>query len=410
MTTAPLGIPLDSPAVGTDLGPTPCGSRLDAAEPAASAPGPTLGLTFSGGGFRATLAAVGMLRFLSDADLLGKVRYVSSVSGGSIANGLLALAWPRLREAGHTTAPLEAELIDPVVSRLSHRSLKRALVLNAPRLIGPKNRTDLLGDLLDSWFFGGVQLEQLDPQVRWIVNAANMTTGVRFAFERDLLGDYVSGRVPTAGSGVRLAQAVAASAAVPGAFAAWTVKGLQFPCASTAPKLLDGGVYDNTGLQALDKDHDDVFTVTMNAGGLLRGGAYGRIPIVRDLSRANALLYRQSTALRTNMMVTAFRRSKGLPISSPLPVGARRGVLVNLGTVFDEQGSPSLNAWRARFPEERAWCGRDLALYPTVFNRMPEELCRRLIYRGWWLIGAAFSDYYPELVPAPEAISPPPLG
>jgi NTE family protein len=205
-----------------------------------------------------------------------------------------------------------------------------------------------------------------------------------------------------------LAQAVAASAAVPGAFAAWTVKGLRFPCASAAPKLLDGGVYDNTGLQALDRGHNDVFTVTMNAGGLLRAGAYGRIPIVRDLSRANALLYRQSTGLRTNMMVSAFKRSKDLPISSPLPDSARRGVLVNLGTTFG-QGSQSLDAWRSRFPEERTWRGRDLALYPTVFDRIPRELCHRLIYRGWWLIGAAFSDYYPELVPGLDTISPPPL-
>jgi NTE family protein len=59
-------------------------------EPTPATPGPTLGLTLSGGGFRATFAAVGALRYVADAGLLGSVRCVSSVSGGSIANGLLA--------------------------------------------------------------------------------------------------------------------------------------------------------------------------------------------------------------------------------------------------------------------------------------------------------------------------------
>ncbi|MFZ5851560.1 MAG: hypothetical protein ACOYY2_09230, partial [Actinomycetota bacterium] len=51
---------------------------------------------------------------------------------------------------------------------------------------------------------------------RFIVNAANTTTSARFGFEREAVGDYVAGEVPTVGTGLRLAQAVAASAAVPG--------------------------------------------------------------------------------------------------------------------------------------------------------------------------------------------------
>lgn len=399
---------LESPALGSGERIQPCGDLLRPAEPVPAATGPTLGLTFSGGGFRATFAALGALRYVADAGLLGSVRYVSSVSGGSIANGLLARHWPALRTSGFTAAALDRLVIAPAIERVSGRSLKLTLIRDVWRTFGSDTRTDLLADKFDDWFFGGQRLEDLDGEVRWVVNAANLITGVRFSFERDFVGDYVVGLAPTAGSGLRLSQAAAASAAVPGAFAPWKVEGIAFPCATRPPVLLDGGVYDNTGLEVLDGDrHQKVFTVTMNAGGLLRPGGYGKIPLVRELSRANSLLYRQSTSLRTRMMVRSFRLGEGVPLGGDLPKGARQGVLVGLSTDFDDPGG-ELAAWREAFPEVRTWDNSDLSLVPTVFDKLPRELCRKLVYRGWWLAGAAIARYHPSLGPAPSSIQPPP--
>lgn len=404
-----IGAPLDSPALGAGHTIQRCGDTRRPAEPARPVTGPTLGVTLSGGGFRATFAAAGLVRYLADAGLLKNARFVSSVSGGSIANGLLATRWPELRARAFDASAVDELIVDPLVRRVSGGSLKTALLVRAWRIVGRSTRTDLLARQMDEWFFDGARLEDLDPEVRFVINAANVVTGVRFTFERDVVGDYVSGLAPTAGTGLRLAQAAAASAAVPGAFAAWELADVTLPCAERAPVLLDGGVYDNTGLEVLDGDHyDHVFTVTMNAGGLLRPGGYGRIPVIRDLARANALLYRQSTALRTRMMVGAFRRGRDLPIDAPMPDGARRGVLVGLATSFEEDVS-RLAPWRARFPEARTWKGEDLALVPTVFDKLPEALCRRLVYRGWWLTGAAVATYYPQLAPDPEDLAAPPL-
>ncbi len=90
---------LDNATLGTGRRITPCQAKgqPDVAKPAPPPNGPTIGLTFSGGGFRATLAGLGMIRYLADADLLKNVRYSSSVSGGSVTNGLLAKHWPALR-------------------------------------------------------------------------------------------------------------------------------------------------------------------------------------------------------------------------------------------------------------------------------------------------------------------------
>lgn len=364
----------------------------------------------SGGGFRATLAGLGALRLLADIGKLGQLRYLSSVSGGSITNAVTARFWRDLRAHQFRSEAYDELVIDPVVLRISRQSLKASLIRGLWRTIGPDTRTDLLSRRFDEWFFHGTTLESLDAEVRWIFSAANLVTGVRFSFERDVVGDYTTGLVPTADSGLLLSQAVAASAAVPGAFAPLVLKELSFPCATEAPALVDGGVYDNTGLEAIDGEgYRQAFLVTMNAGGLLRPGSYGKIPVLRDLARANSLLYRQSTTLRTRHMVDLFRRGSRVPDGEPVPIGARRGVLAGLATDVADDGPDALSRWRQVHPEYRTYQGRDLSCVPTVFDRMEPALCRALVYRGWWLIGATLSLYHPGCMPDPKEIAAPRL-
>ncbi|SNX55945.1 NTE family protein [Streptomyces sp. TLI_55] len=399
---------VDSPTLGTGLQARPCGDTLrPAAPPPAADP---VALALSGGGFRATLSALGVIRLLADAGMLRDLRYASSVSGGSIANGLLAAHWAALRQQGFTTAAVDELLVEPTLERITSLSLKKALLRGLWRTLGPATRTDLLARRLDEWFFHGTGLADLDPQVRWILNAANLTTGTRFTFERDVYGDYAIGLAPTAGTGLKLCRAVAASAAVPGAFPPLVLDRASFPCGTDAPALLDGGVYDNTGTESVDGErYRDVFLLVLNSGGLLRPGPYGGVPVVRDLARANSLLYRQSTALRTRLIVERFRRGHAAGPDGPLPPGSRRGVLVALATDFAEHGAGQLDKWRAAFPEHRTYDGRDLALVPTVFDRMPQPLCRALVYRGWWLAGAGLAAYHPHRLPNLTALTPPPL-
>jgi NTE family protein len=396
----------DSPVNGTGLRLRPCTEGVSPPEPPPN--DSRLAVTLSGGGFRATLAGVGALRLLADAGLLGDLGYLSSVSGGSITNGMTARAWPKLRAAGFATGAFDDGVTEPLVQRISGGSLKRALIRGLWRTLGADTRTDLLARRFDEWFFDGELLEDLDGGVRWIFSAANLVSGVRFGFEGDVVGDYTVGLCPTAGSGLRVSQAVAASAAVPGSFAPMVIDQLTFPCATEPPVLLDGGVYDNTGLEAFDSEpYRHTFLCTMNAGGLLQPGYTGRIPVVRDLTRSNSLLYRQSTSLRTRDMVARFRRSEGLPPDEPLPDGARRGVLVALASDFDRVGKGRIAEWLAAHPERRTYRDRDLALVPTVFDKLDEGLCRALIHRGWWLVGAALAAYHPERLPRIDLPEPP---
>jgi NTE family protein len=388
--------PLASPALGTASSDLiePCAVRepLPAVPP--PAPGGALALAFSGGGFRATLAALGVLRFLADAGLLHRGRYVSSVSGGSLANGLLAGHWRELEQESFSASALDRIVIEPFIERISSDSLIRKLLANSWRIAGPRTRTHLLADCLDEWFYGGRLLEQLPAECRFVFNAANLTTGVRFGFERDVFGDYVLGRRSTAGSGLRLADAVAGSAAFPGAFAPLVLRGFEFPCAQgRVPKLLDGGAYDNMGLEAVD-DLPETFLVALNAGGLFHTGRIGGLPFIRNLTRVNSLLYRQSTALRRREMVSRFQAfEKARAQGQPTPEWGRQGVLFGLATTFDKP-SPTWTEGRPEHDELRL----KLALVKTTFARFRAELCRQLVYRGWWLAGCSIATFHPALL------------
>ena len=54
-----------------------------------------IGITLSGGGFRAVLYHLGLIRFLRDAGILPRVHHICAVSGGSIMAAHLVLNWDR---------------------------------------------------------------------------------------------------------------------------------------------------------------------------------------------------------------------------------------------------------------------------------------------------------------------------
>lgn len=69
-----------------------------------------------------------MLRFVADAGLLGRVRWVSSVSGGSIANGLFAHHYRDVEQEGFTPEALDQLVIKPFVTKISNQSLTWKLI------------------------------------------------------------------------------------------------------------------------------------------------------------------------------------------------------------------------------------------------------------------------------------------
>src|SRR5438132_10231799 len=70
-----------------------------------------IGLALSGGGFRATLYHLGLVRFLRDAHILPSVTHITAVSGGSILAAHLALNWDRYNGSANDFEAAAAELL-----------------------------------------------------------------------------------------------------------------------------------------------------------------------------------------------------------------------------------------------------------------------------------------------------------
>jgi len=225
----------------------PCASGVHPRFPSEPEVGPPVGLTLSGGGFRATFAGLGVARYLADVGLLENLWISSSVSGGSVANAILATNWAELRARGFAPQAVDELVIDPTVAKIASKSLKAHLIKNVWRTAGGRTRTDLLAWAFDKWFIGDVTLDELDAGVRWVFNASNMATGTRFTFERSMIGDYVNGFVSTDDIKIKVALAAAVSAAVPGAFAVTKLEDVDLPCRGIdTARLLDGGAYVTT--------------------------------------------------------------------------------------------------------------------------------------------------------------------
>ena len=84
-----------------------------------------IGLALSGGGFRATLFHLGVVRFLFEVDLLKPVKLVSAVSGGSILAAHLILNWEKYTGSKEDFDAAAREVLNFVQADIRGRVLRR---------------------------------------------------------------------------------------------------------------------------------------------------------------------------------------------------------------------------------------------------------------------------------------------
>ena len=85
-------------------------------------------LCLSGGGFRAMLFHAGAVWRLNELGYLPKLNRISSVSGGSITNGVLAMNWAKLRYDNGVANNLEEQLIQPI-RKLASTTIDKGAVI-----------------------------------------------------------------------------------------------------------------------------------------------------------------------------------------------------------------------------------------------------------------------------------------
>src|SRR6185503_7258798 len=135
---------------------------------------------------------------------------VSSVSGGSITAGVLALHWDKLNfDATGVAQAFREQLVAPV-RELAGRTIDIGAVA---RIILPGAVSDKVASSYDDVLFHGATLPDITDQPRFVFNATNMQSGALWRFSKRYMADYKVGIVRN--PKLRLATAVAASSAFP---------------------------------------------------------------------------------------------------------------------------------------------------------------------------------------------------
>ena len=246
-----------------------------------------IGLALSGGGIRASIFHLGVLQYLAESGLFSRIASISSVSGASLAMGVVFAAngnkWPTSDEFLHHVQPRVRQII--LESCIQTTALRRLPF--SPQYWW--NRVKLLARILEKkWGITG-SLQNLPKYPYWEINCTTFETGKNFRFRRDYMGDACIGYVQN--PELPISHMIAASAAFPvligpyvlkTAGMRWTKdkKGLTPEIAVGGRYTLwDGGVYDNLGLDSLYKvgrgferelDEEIDFLIVSNAGASIR--------------------------------------------------------------------------------------------------------------------------------------------
>ncbi len=337
---------------------------------------PPIALAFSGGGFRATLAAIGVLRFLAATNLLERVIWVSSVSGGSVAAAAFAKAYNYIEQNQFSLESVDYAVTRPLVQAISSRSFAVSLLKNSWRVFSRTGgRTGVLAYSMDDWFFEGMRMADVSDRCHFEINTTNLVTGKRFGISQHWVGDEILGHVKTSATNIRIAEAVAASAAVPGVFSAYSFRFVDFPCGKgNMIQLVDGGVWDNLGMDSLPQRPSSWTRFVMNAGGIFRPGPLGWLPVVRELSRSTSVMYTSTVASRLLR-----HRAEVASLAEP-PTQCTDPKFLSAMNL-------NIDPFRRILEESEDTNVAELALLPTSFAKFSGELCKRLICRGWWLTG-----------------------
>lgn len=360
--------------------------------------GTRIGLCLSGGGFRAALYGLGVVRYLAEAGLLEQVKAVSGVSGGSVAAAVLADRWPALAATGFSLESFLREVDCHFHNVVTSRNMRNAAVgrwaVRRVTLRG-RSRGSAMGDVMVDSLLTARNVTGLDPALQVVLTSTDLATGRAFRVSRDFIGSYDFGYHPVP-DGLGLGQVVAASAAVPVLFPPVYLRtdGLGLNDAPKVLSLVDGGVYDNLGLEWFqgwrsgrpETAREVDFVIVVDASGPMRRQSR-TLRGLRAVNRGREIQYTQTRATRIRWFVeelTAGRMNGNYLVAKYDP----RDFRLPDGSRID----PDLYA--GALPGGFA---AKLAALRTDLDRFLPEEAKLLRYHGYWSAHARLGALYPEL-------------
>ena len=319
---------------------------------------PPLGLALSGGGFRATIFHLGVIRYMREKGLLSSLTHISSVSGGSVIAAHLVANWERYTGDEAAFAAAAGEVVEFVRSDARGKLFSRWIagwsrVISATLLPAialwywnagwtawyvwiawlivlfvacrcrilrwsrypkwPHSRSTLLAAGYENTLFTGMKLRSLADHPKLMIATTDLTTGNVCYFSGDGLHE-VGTRILWATNRPSLAFAVATSSAFPPGFAPMEVSDriLEVDKREMPIRhfLTDGGVFDNLGgslLEAAGINETDIIISSAEPRPDIDGGSSFTF-LAKRAARSTDILMERVSDLESK------RRAKALQI------------------------------------------------------------------------------------------------
>jgi NTE family protein len=272
-------------------------------------------LCFSGGGYRASLFHLGVVRRLDELGALTRIDTFTSVSGGSIFAAHLAAhaarnphAWAR---RGERLEGFEEQVAAPM-RELAQHNIRTLTVLARllPRNWSKQNaQIEALTDRLAEGPVGAARLSDLPERPRFVFCASEMQFRSQWTADARSVGAEACGH--GASGDWTIARAAAASSCLPGVFTPMRIHdvldggsydGRDRAALLAKLDLADGGMYDNLGVEPVWQDHETV--LVSDAGpSLAPDPGFGSI---WSQLRFAIILLEQATDLRKRWLISSF--------------------------------------------------------------------------------------------------------
>lgn len=358
-----------------------------------------MALCLSGGGYRAMLFHTGSLWRLFEAEKLPKLQRISSVSGGSITAGVLAMNWDALSHSTNIQV-LKQQLVAPIRG-LASRTIDWQAVLLGFLLPGGAGRQ--IERMYSRYLYGATSLQDLPDQPRFVINATNVQSGALWRFQKPYMRDYRVGEVKNPRQPI--AAAVAASSSFPPVLSPYRLnlkesdftpgsgEDLQYPPYTTRVVLTDGGVYDNLGLEPVFKRYKTVLVSDGGAKTEAEPRPSGIWPI--HAYRVLNLIDNQVGSLRKRQLIAAYQDQD----SDDHRDGAYWGIRTNIANYGLEETLPC--------PYEKTI---KLADIKTRLKAMPDRQQEMLINWGYAVCDAALRKHMDPHLPPAEGFPYPDVG
>jgi predicted acylesterase/phospholipase RssA len=357
----------------------------------------SVGLCFSGGGFRASFFALGVLRYLAESGAIDRVVAVSAVSGGSIAAAAAADRWREFEAAGGGGTAYLEKIDQPFRTVVTTKSIRRRWMFGSVSALIPftGGRGGAYSRVLARNLYQHKRVADLTRQPEFILNSTDLTKGRTFQVAPAYIGGYDYGYQDPTPTSVKLGDAVAASAAFPPSFTVVYLKTKRLSLPTAPPKvisLVDGGVYDNLGLEWFQGWGEDAvrpgtakrpgFTIVANASGAFERKDR-RFRPVAAFKRDTAIQYQQSLNLRIRWNHQALATTGG-------------GVYLAIKSDPRTEHLPPSHTAGA-LPSELL---PPLAALRTDLDRFSREEADLLSYHAYWTLHARLATYAPALAMA----------